>query len=154
MTGRQMNKSLAQGLVIILLIPYSLFLFEFVAKDVTFRNIVKVVASVFGPVPLAIFFAYVFVAKKNIFKEVEETLITTLTSFNYLFISLLISVIFLYFLEVFIYKDFSETVVPIFINSLILMMYITNILYVKSIQMIAILSGMSMGISIHVLFLG
>jgi hypothetical protein len=148
-----MSKSLARVLVIILLVPYSLFLFEFIAKDVTFRNIIKVGASVFGPIPLAIFFAYVFVAKKSILKEIDETLINTFASFIYLFITLLTTVVFLYFLEGFIYKDFSKTVVPIFLNSLILMMYITNILYTKSIQVIAILSGMSMGISIHVLFI-
>jgi len=148
-----MNKSFTRSLVVILLVPYSLFLFEFVAKDVTFRNIIKVVASVFGPIPLAIFLAYIFVAKENIIKEIDETFISVFASFSYLFFMLLMSMAFLYFLEVFIYKDFSESVVPIFINSLVLMMYIMNILYIKNIQMIAILSGMSMGISMYVLFL-
>jgi len=148
-----MSKSFTRGLVIILLVPYSLFLFEFVAKDVTFSNVIKVVASVFGPIPLAIFLAYIFVAKENIIKEIDETFISVFASFGYLFFMLLMSVVFLYFLEAFIYKGFSESVVPIFINSLVLMMYIMNILYVKSIQMIAILSGMSMGISMYVLFL-
>lgn len=148
-----MTKSFTRGMVIILLVPYSLFLFEFIAKDVSFKNIIKVVASVFGPIPLAIFLAYIFVAKESIIKKIDETFISVFVSFSFLLITLLTTVIFLYFLDTFIYKDFRETVGPIFVNSLILMMYITNILYTKSIQMIAILSGMSMGISIYVLFL-
>jgi hypothetical protein len=147
-----MSKTFARGLVIILLIPYALLLFEFLAKDVTFRNIIKVFASVFGPVPLAIFFAYLFVARGNLVKLDESTL-SIFASFNYLLVTLLTTTLFLYFFEAFIYKEFSDSVVPIFLNSLVLVMYIANILLTKSIQVIAILSGISMGISIHVLFL-
>ena len=148
-----MSKSLARALVILLLIPYSLFIFEFVAKDVSLRSIVKVTASVFGPVPLAIFVAYIFVAQKNIIEEIGDTVISTFASFGYLFFTLFVTLITLHLLEISIYPNFSETVAPIFLNSLILMMYIVNILYVKSIQIIAILSGISMGISTHVLFI-
>ncbi|HEC86164.1 MAG: hypothetical protein DRR08_33005 [Candidatus Parabeggiatoa sp. nov. 2] len=148
-----MTKTLARGLVIILLIPYSLLLFEFLAKDVTVRNIIKVFASVFGPVPLAIFFAYLFVATGSFVKKRDESTLSVFASFNYLLVTLLATTLFLYFFEAFIYKEFSDSVVPIFLNSLVLVMYIANILLTKSIQVIAILSGISMGISIHVLFI-
>ncbi len=148
-----MNKALARSLVIILLIPYSLFLVEFLTKDVTLRSIIKVVVAVFGPIPLAIFIAYIFVAKKSILQEIDETRLSVLVSFTYLFGTLFMSTVFLYFVENFIYTDFSETVAPIFLNSFVLVMYIVNILVTKNISMIAILSGISMGISIHVLFL-
>jgi len=148
-----MSKTLARGLVIILLIPYSLFLFEFLAKEVTFKNLVKVFAAVSGPIPLAIFVAYIFVAQKSILKEIDESHLSVFVSFSYLFVTLLMTIIFLYFFETFFYKKFSETVTPIFLNSLVLMMYIVNILVTKRIQIIALLSGLSMGISIYVLFL-
>jgi len=148
-----MSKTLARGLVIILLIPYSLFLVEFVAKDVTFENIIKVIAAIFGPIPLVIFIAYIFVPRKNILKEIDETSLSTFASFSYLLGTLLTTIIFLYFFETFIYKDFHETVTPIFFNSFVLMMYIINVLITKDIKMIAVLSGISMGISIDVLFL-
>jgi hypothetical protein len=148
-----MSKTLARGLVIILLIPYSLFLFEVLAREVTLKNIVKVTASVFGPIPLALFFAYLFVARESILKEIDETRLSSIVLFSLLLTTLLITVISLYFFEFFIYKAFSETVVPIFFNSLVLIMYIVNILLIKSLKMIAILSGISMGISIYVLFI-
>jgi hypothetical protein len=140
-------------LVIILLIPYSLFLFEFLAKEITFKNIVKVFAAVSGPIPIAIFIAYIFVAQKSLLKEINESHLSALASFSYLFVSLLMTIICLYFFETLFYKQFSETVIPIFLNSLVLMMYIVNILITKHIQIIALLSGISMGISIYVLFI-
>lgn len=148
-----MSKTLARGLVIILLIPYSLFLVEFLTKDVTFENIIKVIAAIFGPIPLAIFIAYIFVPRKNILKEIDETSLSVVASFSYLFGTLLATIIFLYFFETFIYKEFRDTVTPIFFNSFVLMMYIVNVLITKNIKMIAVLSGISMGISIDVLFL-
>ena len=148
-----MSKKFTYGLVIILLIPYSLLLFEFLAKDVTLKNIIKVSTSVFGPIPIAIFLAYVLVAKKSIREEIDETRLSVIASFNWLFVALLATLIFLYFFQTFVYKEFSESLVPIFLNSFVLVMYIANILLTKSISMIAILSGLSMGISMHVLFL-
>ena len=148
-----MSKNLARSLVIILLIPYSLFLFEFLAKDVTFRNIIKVVTSIFGPVPLAIFFAYVFVAKKSILQEIDESHLSILGSISYLVGTFVMTLFWLYLFEGFVYPQLSQTVVPIFLNSLVLVMYITNILVTKSLTIIAILSGISMAISIYVLFL-
>jgi hypothetical protein len=148
-----LSKNLARSLVIILLIPYSLFLFEFLAKDVTFRNIIKVATSVFGPLPLAIFFAYVFVAKKNILQEIDESHLSIFASVSYLLGTFVMTLFWLYLFEGLVYPQFSETVVPIFLNSLVLLMYITNILVTKSLKIIAILSGISMAISIQVLFL-
>ncbi len=148
-----MNKALTRVLVIILLIPYSLFLFEFLAKDVTLKNIIKVITAVFGPIPLAIFVAYIFVPKKSILQEIDDTALSVFASFSYLLGTLLMTLIFLDFFEKFIYEGFSETVTPIFFNSLVLMMYIVNILVTKNLKMIALLSGLSMGISINVLFL-
>ena len=148
-----MSKTLARGLVIILLIPYSLLLVEFLTKDVTFENIIKVIAAVFGPIPLAIFIAYIFVSRKNILKEIDETSLSVVASFSYLLGTLLTTIILLYFFETFIYKEFHQTVTPIFFNSFVLIMYIINVLITKNIKMIAVLSGISMGISINVLFL-
>ena len=148
-----MSKTLARVLVIVLLIPYSLFLVEFLAKDVTVQNIIKVVAAIFGPIPLTIFIAYIFVPSKNILKEIDETNLSLVASFSYLLGTLFTTIILLYFFETFIYKDFSNTVTPIFLNSLVLMMYIVNILITKNIKIIAILSGISMAISINVLFI-
>jgi len=146
-----MSKKLIHSLIIILLIPYSLLLFEFLAKDVTLKNIIKVSTSVFGPIPIAIFLAYVLVAKKSV--EIDETRLSVFASFSWLFMTLLATLTGLYFFENFVYKEFSESVVPIFLNSFVLVMYIANILLTKSLSMIAILSGLSMGISMHVLFL-
>lgn len=148
-----MNKTLIRGLIIILLIPYSLLLFEFLAKDVTLKNIIKVFAAVAGPLPLAIFIAYILVSIKNVENTPGEVPVSALASFNYLLITLFIAIIFLYVFEAFIYKDFSQTVAPIFFNSFVIVMYLVNLLFTKNLQMIAILSGISMGISLYVLFL-
>jgi len=148
-----MSQKLARSLVIILLIPYSLFLIEFLAKEATFQNIIKVIAAVSGPLPLAIFIAYIYVARENILTEIDETRLSTFTAFSYLLATSLLSIICLYFFEAFVYTELSHSVVPIFLNSLVLALYIVNILVIKRIKMIAILSGMSMGISIYVLFI-
>ncbi|MEK8015474.1 MAG: hypothetical protein VSS75_001315 [Candidatus Parabeggiatoa sp.] len=148
-----MSQKLARSLVIILLIPYSLFIIEFLAKEVTFQNIIKVIAAVSGPLPLAIFIAYIFVAKENLLAEIDETRLNVFTAFSYLLATCLISILCLYFFEAIVYKELSHSVVPIFLNSFVLSLYIVNILWIKRIKMIAILSGISMGISIYVLFI-
>lgn len=150
-----MNKSFARWLAIILLIPYSLFLFDFLAKDISFKNIIKVFTAVLGPIPLVIFIAYIFVANKDfIIKWMEEdSSFCVFGAFSHLLVTLLSTIFFMSFFDKFIYTDFSETTIPIFLNSLVLVMYIVNILFTDSIKMIAIFSGISMGISINVLFL-
>lgn len=148
-----MNRTFARNLVIILLIPYCLFLFEFIAKDVSIRNIVKVTASVVAPVPIAVFLAYIFATEENLIGEIDQATISTITSFVYLSSAILLSIMAFYGLETFIYQKLTQTVVPIFFNSFILTAYIINIIYIRNMQMIAILSGTSIGISSYVLFL-
>jgi hypothetical protein len=148
-----MNRTFARRLVIILLIPYCLFLFEFITQDVSIRNIVKVVASVVAPIPIAVFLAYIFTTQETLIGEIDQATISTIASFAYLSNAILLSIMVFYGLETFIYQNLTQTVAPIFFNSFILMAYIINIIYIRNMQMIAILSGASIGISSYVLFL-
>ena len=148
-----MNRTFARRLVIILLIPYCLFLFEFITQDVSMRNIVKVVASVVAPIPITVFLAYIFATQENLIGEIDQVTIGTIASFAYLSTAILLSIIAFYGLETFIYQNLTQTVAPIFFNSFILMAYIINIIYIGNMQMMAILSGVSIGISSYVLFL-
>ena len=146
-----MSKPLTRVLIIVLLVPYSLLLVEFIATEITLKNIVKALAAVFGPIPLVIFTAFIFANKTEM--SVSEINLSILSAFSYLLATFFFTILWLYFFETFIYKAFSTTVVPIFFNSFILAMYIINLLFTKDMKMIAILSGISIGISMYVLFL-
>lgn len=145
-----MSQSLARALIIILVMLYGFLLFEFLAQEVTVKNIIKVFTAVSAPLPLTIFVAYIFVARETFINP--EVSISVLSSFTYLLVTLLFSLIFLHFFESLIYNGLSETIVPIFLNSFVLAMYVINIFLTKSVQMMAVLSGMSIGISLYVLF--
>jgi hypothetical protein len=148
-----MERTFARSLVIILLIPYCLFLFEFITQDVSIRNIVKVIASVVAPIPIAVFLAYIFAAQENFIGEIDQATISTIASYAYLSNAIWLSIIVFYGLETFIYQNLTQTVAPIFFNSFILMAYIINIIYIRNRPIMAILSGTSIGISSYVLFL-
>ena len=146
-----MSKSLTRTLIMVLLAPYSLLLIEFIATEITLKNIIKALAAVFGPIPLVIFAAFIFTNKTEV--PVKEINLSILLAFSYLLVTLFLTILGLDWFESFIYPTFSTTVVPIFFNSVILATYIINLLFTKDIKIIAILSGISIGISIYVLFL-
>lgn len=146
-----MSQSLTRILIIVLLVPYSLLLIEFIVAEITLKNIVKALVAVFAPIPLVIFTAFIFANQTE--EPVSEINLSILSAFSYLLTTFFLAILWLYLVEMFIYKAFSTTVIPIFFNSIILAMYIINLLFTKSMKMIAILSGISIGISIYVLFL-
>jgi hypothetical protein len=146
-----MSKSLTRILIMVLLAPYSLLLVEFIATEITLKNILKALAAVFGPIPLVLFTAFIFTNKTE--APVKEINLSILSAFSYLLATLFLTILGLDWFESFIYPTFSTTVVPIFFNSFILAMYIINLLFTKDMKMIAILSGISIGISMYVLFL-
>lgn len=146
-----MSQSLTRILIIVLLVPYSLLLIEFIIAEITLKNIIKALVAVFAPIPLVIFTAFIFANQTE--EPVSEINLSILSAFSYLLTTFFLAILWLYLVEMFIYKAFSTTVIPIFFNSIILAMYIINLLFTKSMKMIAILSGISIGISIYVLFL-
>lgn len=146
-----MSKSITRVLIMVLLVPYSLLLIEFIAIEVTLKNIIKALTAVFGPIPLVIFAVFIFANKTA--APVSEINLSVLSAFSYLLATLFFTMLWLYFFETFIYKAFSTTVVPIFFNSFILTMYIINLLFTNNSRIIAVLSGISIGISMYVLFL-
>jgi|GEM_PF-3594837 len=149
-----MNKSIIYILILIIILPFGLFIFEFLSQDITVVNIIKVIMAIFFPIPIIIFTFYLFLNlqdQSTVFTEITQE--TPIHAVYFLASSVLITLSILYAYEYLLQQNFAKTLLPIMLNAFILSIYVINIAIIKSMRLAGLLSGISISASLYVLFL-
>ncbi len=146
-----MDKRLTNVLLVSIIVTYSFFIFQSLERGVEFRNLIKLISSIIGPIPLFLFL-YFILSSSNFSKQDFSQEVNKALSSLILVTSLILTMVLIYIYELY-FNKFGDTNLPIFLNSLILSMYVLNLSRIKSINIAAFLSGMGIGISMFIVFI-
>lgn len=128
-----------------------LFSHEFLYDTYSKKDIIQIILSVFTPVPITIYLAFLFAKKEQheTKKEIEKDKFRPVLIF---LMSIICCIFLIYFFEKTYQKHFEKTVYPFIINSTIISLYILNYSQLKNIYFAGILSGVSIGTVLYVVF--
>ncbi len=128
------------------------FSYEVVYKHFGIGDIFRLIGAVFSPVPVALFLAFLFPQgfspdRQEVPEDVRPVMPVICFSGTTLF---LLGSIVIY--EKLSGRQFSATIFPVFINSYIICLYALNFYRFRSVVFAGILSGVSMGTVLYIVF--